>query len=421
MASMGMEGDELFILSEDYEAAVEAYTQSLSGLEGGKDEERCALLLRRSAARLRAGDAKGALGDAEEAADLRPGEDRAYLRRGIALYELGRYKESLEVLQKAERLVKINANLKGAEGDAASGCSGLSRWIARAQLELRAQAGETEPVVELGGGASAPETSIEPPAASGVGKAAGAAPSKEAEGRPEEQQRFTWHQKGPKVMINVHMEGVDVENVSFAFLDREARLVVRERKDKGGAVLYKREWRLSQPVKKSECRCLVMEKKIMLKLIKSDAETLWDQLEADGQKGGGAGSSADGGVGVIGGPCVQQQQKGSAGVRVCGEDVTRGPPASRVFPSSSRTTRDWSQIERDIKEEEESEKLTGDAALNKLFQDIYSKADDDTRRAMQKSFVESNGTVLSTNWSEIGSKKVETQAPGGMEVKKYEI
>jgi len=49
-------------------------------------------------------------------------------------------------------------------------------------------------------------------------------------------------------MINVHMEGVDVENVSFAFLDREARLVVRERKDKGGAVLYKREWRLSQPV-----------------------------------------------------------------------------------------------------------------------------------------------------------------------------
>jgi len=40
---------------------------------------------------------------------------------------------------------------------------------------------------------------------------------------------------------------------------------------------------------------------------------------------------------------------------------------------------------------------------------------------MQKSFVESNGTVLSTNWSEIGSKKVETQAPGGMEVKKYEI
>ena len=142
MASMGMEGDELFILSEDYEAAVEAYTQSLSGLEGGKDEERCAVLLRRSAARLRAGDAKGALGDAEEAADLRPGEDRAYLRRGIALYELGRYKESLEVLHKAERLVKINANLKGAEGDAASGCSGLSRWIARAQLELRAQAGD---------------------------------------------------------------------------------------------------------------------------------------------------------------------------------------------------------------------------------------------------------------------------------------
>ena len=34
-------------------------------------------------------------------------------------------------------------------------------------------------------------------------------------------------------------------------------------------------------------------------------------------------------------------------------------------------------------------------------------ADEDTRRAMNKSFQESNGTVLSTNWKEIGSKKTE--------------
>lgn len=34
--------------------------------------------------------------------------------------------------------------------------------------------------------------------------------------------------------------------------------------------------------------------------------------------------------------------------------------------------------------------------------------------------VESNGTVLSTNWKEVGSKKVEGSAPDGMEMRKWE-
>ncbi|KAE9464820.1 hypothetical protein C3L33_03275, partial [Rhododendron williamsianum] len=90
------------------------------------------------------------------------------------------------------------------------------------------------------------------------------------------------------------------------------------------------------------------------------------------------------------------------------------------YPSSKPRKVDWEKLEAQVKKEEKEEKLDGDAALNKFFRDIYQDADEDTRRAMRKSFVESNGTVLSTNWNEVGSKMVEGSPPDGMEVKKWE-
>ncbi|KAJ1977088.1 Cochaperone protein [Dimargaris xerosporica] len=89
-----------------------------------------------------------------------------------------------------------------------------------------------------------------------------------------------------------------------------------------------------------------------------------------------------------------------------------------VYPTSSRKTHDWDQLARDA-ENDDFDKPDGDRALDKMFQQIYKDADDDTRRAMMKSFIESNGTCLSTNWNEVGKGKVETKAPEGMEAKPY--
>lgn len=57
------------------------------------------------------------------------------------------------------------------------------------------------------------------------------------------------------------------------------------------------------------------------------------------------------------------------------------------YPSSSHYTRNWDKLVGEIKEEEKNENVEGDAALNKLFQQIYSDGSDDVKRAMNKSFV----------------------------------
>ena len=407
----------------------------------------------------------------------------------IALFELERYEKSVQVLRKAERLRKLNASMHARRdgnteaGDAhdtavdglgaGMGSCGLSRWVNRAELEVRAQKGETEPfVVDGDDGAAGADAGVmeaktdanEPPVTQpnvrevdpsvlqpsasasaaekstttmkkeedekiSCGGGGGDNTSTQAKEDAEEVTvpRVSWTQKADRVTISVHMKGIDVENVSFAFLDMEARLVVRERKDKGGAILYKREWKLANAVKKTECRCLVMDTKITLRLVKADAALVWPELESAAAIAAAAAAaetkSANARPNAPPSPTAGDGKTASASASAStsvAPSGVRGPPASRVFPSSAKTSRNWDKIEQDLKEEEENEKLSGDAALNKLFQDIYSKADDDTRRAMQKSFVESNGTVLSTNWGEIGAKKVDVQAPGGMEVRQYE-
>lgn len=57
------------------------------------------------------------------------------------------------------------------------------------------------------------------------------------------------------------------------------------------------------------------------------------------------------------------------------------------YPTSASKKHDWDKLEAEVKKEEEEEKLEGDAALNKLFQKIYGQGSEETRRAMNKSFV----------------------------------
>ncbi|OJZ82139.1 hypothetical protein ASPFODRAFT_196721 [Aspergillus luchuensis CBS 106.47] len=53
----------------------------------------------------------------------------------------------------------------------------------------------------------------------------------------------------------------------------------------------------------------------------------------------------------------------------------------------------------------------GGDAVDGFFKKLYANADPDTRRAMVKSYVESQGTSLSTNWDEVGQGPVKVRPP----------
>ncbi|CAG7909578.1 unnamed protein product [Brassica rapa] len=69
---------------------------------------------------------------------------------------------------------------------------------------------------------------------------------------------------------------------------------------------------------------------------------------------------------------------------------------------SSKKVKDYDKLEV-----EKDDKLERDAALNKFFREIYLNSDEDMR-ILHNQQVESNGTVLSIDWKDVGAKKIES-------------
>lgn len=103
------------------------------------------------------------------------------------------------------------------------------------------------------------------------------------------------------------------------------------------------------------------------------------------------------------------------------------------FPSAASSTssapkkqhKNWDGITTGILSSEkevttdQDPNVGGDSTLNGFFQKIFGDADEDTKRAMMKSYSESGGTTLSTNWDEVKKAPVEVKPPSGSEWKKW--
>ncbi|KAL6876156.1 SGS domain-containing protein [Trichoderma longibrachiatum] len=85
-----------------------------------------------------------------------------------------------------------------------------------------------------------------------------------------------------------------------------------------------------------------------------------------------------------------------------------------VYPTSSRTgPKNWDQVGAEENSDDEKD-------VNAFFKKLYKGATPEQQRAMMKSFTESNGTSLSTNWDDVKDKTVATVPPDGVEAKKWD-
>lgn len=147
---------------------------------------------------------------------------------------------------------------------------------------------------------------------------------------------------------------------------------------------------LAHKVVPQKCDYKIMQTKIEIKLVKLEG-IQWITLEGDPEKN-----------------YPKQVSENSA--------VQTGPPQ---YPSSNPHHKDWNAIEKEILKDMANEKVEGEDGVNQLFQKIYGEGSDEVKRAMNKSYIESGGTVLSTNWKEIAKEKVPVKPPDGMEWKEW--
>ncbi|KAK4303577.1 hypothetical protein Pmani_024435 [Petrolisthes manimaculis] len=360
MSSGSLQGEVSRLHDEgQYTEAVELITAEIK-----KNPDNPELFVSRAQTLLKLEKFKEAVSDGSRAIDLGGGWE-AHLAHGKALFNLGHYIQSLETFNKG----------KEKAGSQLGQFDQFGQWTAWCEERIKKLGlSDKSTSSEAGGGTMEGRKSEETTAAA-------------ANVMPVPKIKHDWYQTETQVVLTILIKNQKKEDVKVEFTDTN----VSVRAPLGSGSEYSLELDLCHPIAPDQSTFRVIPSKVEVKMKKVDG-LRWGSLEGDGAA-----------------PSIKTSTTGA-------QDTENVPS----YPTSSAKKHDWNKIEAEVKKEEEAEKLEGDAALNQLFQKIYGEGSEETKRAMNKSFMESGGTVLSTNWKEVAEKKVDVKPPDGMEYKKWD-
>jgi len=326
--------------------------------ESLKTEPSAHTLVNRSYAYYKLERYQNAADDAKEALEMDTASAKAAFRLGAALFEL-------------EEFVAAKVAFESAVG--IDGSNRVSKmWVRKCDAELEVTApAAAKPAV----GTATPATTVAKPLPAAKSASAVSGDSKI---------RHEWYQNKTHLIVTVFAKGVAQDSASLDLQPMSLELSLKL----GNAKEFQLAFELFDEIDTEASTMNVMKTKVEIKL-KKKTEVQWESLER----------------------------------AVAIEALSAmADPETSTRPSAYSSKRDWDSIDKHAQKEIDEDKPEGEAALNKLFQDIYGNADEDTRRAMVKSFQTSGGTVLSTNWGEVGEKDYEKEGikgPDGMEWRKH--
>lgn len=388
----------------DYATAITEYTAAI------KENPRAVkYYIQRSVAYQRSSQYSDALTDAEYAVNLaheRANRDlikEAQLRRGISLFFTERYADAEFVLKIVKRLdekekslaiwiMKVEKKLKELEEGDDRGKLTAEEIPARKEPDSKT---ETEKVVEE---VKTSEATSKPVQSSQV---APTQPSKI---------KHDWYQSTDTVTFTLLAKGVDKEKavveitkdtlaISFPVADPSTGSSSDFSFD--ADPLY-------SEVNPETSTFRITPTKIEVTLKKAVPGNKWHGLEGTRDTS------------------TSTETKTSIPYHILSSDATDKPPA---YPTSSRKgAKDWDKVASDLSKKPNKGKTTdvddgidgeeGDEA-SAFFKHLFSRGTPDQQRAMMKSYSESGGTVLSTNWEDVAKKTIVPEPPEGMEAKKY--
>lgn len=332
-----------FLIQGHIDEAIALYSSLLS------TEQNFDLLINRSVAYIKKGDYNLALCDSESAILQDPNRYEGYYYRGIANFSLAKFQVALSDFSEA-KAKKIPSAL-------------INTWIPKCNLELRLEPKKKTNVNEN------PEVSMpKPPLQTEKDEKN----EKKEEQKEEEEPHFdvvkekiftaagvlnySWYQTDKHVGLEWDQKIESKEVIQHVF---DVKKVSIKFPIQGSSKPYELTLDLWDEIKPETARIILSLTKLEIKFEKKNQNKNWVRLESEDKP-----------------------------KKIMVQEIEKAPS----YPTSSKYKKDWNKIDRDL--EEELSKENDEDALNKVFKEIYKNADENTRRAMIKSFQTSGGTVL---------------------------
>jgi suppressor of G2 allele of SKP1 len=430
--------------AKDFSAALVHYTKALleSPISPDYYAKRSAAFTRLSPARhdLALKDAEYSVLCAEKRA-VRDKISAGQFRRMIALHGLGRYADAKAVLETTKKwlpesdkkkkmeydmwMAKINNKLKTVPDEqqvsneketpnvSLPGDNAMKKWL-RAQLNA-------DGTYNFNPDTTAQDDEMpDAPAEDTKDRNGTAAPTSTATVSAPSQIHHDWYQSPTTVTVTIYVKGVSKSACEIEIEEDSVHVSFPQPSDPNATYNLTLD-PLFALIIPTGSKSSVMSTKIELVLKKTQAGQKWHTLEGTAPlKQTSPSKEKDWSTP----PDVKSILTASSNGSAAAPAEEKAP----AYPTSSRTgPKNWDKVasaelkkvnkkpktddDKDPKEDEDM-KDDNDADsdpddVDGFFKRLYKGSDDDTRRAMMKSMYESNGTSLSTNWKDVGSRHVD--------------